>query len=103
MLIIMCQAANPGCILEDFVRWHSPPDWLETEPITEGQETLAGVDISSTKGQLSSRMQKEGGNHSPSSIAILFLLHWFFFFFWLCFRKLNTYEQISIFSFVPGK
>ncbi|KAM3744198.1 hypothetical protein ACB098_06G034200 [Castanea mollissima] len=54
------KAANPGCILEDFVRWHSPPDWLETEPIMEGQETLAGVDISSTKGQLSSRMQKEG-------------------------------------------
>lgn len=22
------KAANPGCILEDFVRWHSPNDWL---------------------------------------------------------------------------
>ncbi|CAI5987213.1 unnamed protein product [Closterium sp. NIES-65] len=21
------QAANPGCVLEDFVRWYSPPDW----------------------------------------------------------------------------
>ena len=89
MLIIMCQAANPGCILEDFVRWHSPPDWLETEPITEGQETLAGVDISSTKGQLSSRMQKEGENHSPSSIAILFLLLWFFFFFLALFQEIK--------------
>lgn len=54
------KAANPGCILEDFVRWHSPPDWLETEPITEGKDAFAGVDLSSTRGQLSSRMQKEG-------------------------------------------
>lgn len=59
----MCQAANPGCILEDFVRWHSPPDWTETEPITEGKDATDCVDLLSTRGQLSSRMQKEGGNH----------------------------------------
>ncbi|XP_021288736.1 uncharacterized protein LOC110419927 [Herrania umbratica] len=47
------KAANPGCILEDFVRWHSPPDWTETEPSNE-------VNSSVTRGQLSSRMQKEG-------------------------------------------
>eukprot|EP00899_Mesostigma_viride_P023538 jgi/Mesvir1/4369/Mv02447-RA.2 len=23
------KAANPGCVLEDFVRWYSPPDWIE--------------------------------------------------------------------------
>ncbi len=23
------QAANPGAVLEDFVRWHSPRDWIE--------------------------------------------------------------------------
>ncbi|KAF9576961.1 Rab3 GTPase-activating protein catalytic subunit [Mortierella alpina] len=23
------KAANPGCILEDFIRWHSPKDWIE--------------------------------------------------------------------------
>ncbi|KAK4804884.1 hypothetical protein SAY86_004701 [Trapa natans] len=45
------KAANPGCILEDFVRWHSPPDWTEAE---EGSGSF------STKGQLSRRMQKEG-------------------------------------------
>ena len=22
------KAANPGCVLEDFVRWRSPADWL---------------------------------------------------------------------------
>ncbi|XP_062169970.1 uncharacterized protein LOC133875757 isoform X1 [Alnus glutinosa] len=48
------KAANPGCILEDFVRWHSPPDWMETE----GKEDFDTIDLSSTRGQLSSRMQK---------------------------------------------
>ncbi|XVE50682.1 hypothetical protein DITRI_Ditri01bG0182900 [Diplodiscus trichospermus] len=47
------KAANPGCILEDFVRWHSPPDWTENEPSDE-------VNSSVTRGQLSNRMQKEG-------------------------------------------
>ncbi|XP_010536669.1 PREDICTED: rab3 GTPase-activating protein catalytic subunit [Tarenaya hassleriana] len=41
------KAANPGCILEDFVRWHSPPDWTEN-------------DSSPGEGRLSTRMQKEG-------------------------------------------
>ncbi|CAE6241412.1 unnamed protein product [Arabidopsis arenosa] len=47
------KAANPGCILEDFVRWHSPPDWTENG-------NLSGDDSSPVRGQLSTRMQKEG-------------------------------------------
>ncbi|XP_010443107.1 PREDICTED: uncharacterized protein LOC104726039 isoform X4 [Camelina sativa] len=47
------KAANPGCILEDFVRWHSPPDWTEND-------NLSGDDSSPVPGQLSTRMQKEG-------------------------------------------
>ncbi|XP_017253407.1 uncharacterized protein LOC108223595 [Daucus carota subsp. sativus] len=54
------KAANPGCILEDFVRWHSPPDWMEPEICNEAKESPAGTDLHSTKGQLSGRMQKEG-------------------------------------------
>jgi len=27
------KAANPGCILEDFVRWYSPRDYIESEDI----------------------------------------------------------------------
>ncbi|KAK8358388.1 hypothetical protein V6Z12_A04G014900 [Gossypium hirsutum] len=46
------KAANPGCALEDFVRWHSPPDWIEAEPSDK---------VPGARGQLSSRMQK-GGN-----------------------------------------
>ena len=30
------KAANPGCELADFVRWHSPRDWIEEEGEGEG-------------------------------------------------------------------
>ncbi|KAL0406938.1 UNVERIFIED_CONTAM: Rab3 GTPase-activating protein catalytic subunit [Sesamum latifolium] len=52
-------AANPGCILEDFVRWHSPPDWVENDTSSDLENASDGGDVSS-KGQLSTRMQKEG-------------------------------------------
>ncbi|KAL1562958.1 rab3 GTPase-activating protein catalytic subunit isoform X1 [Salvia divinorum] len=52
------KAANPGCTLEDFVRWHSPPDWTEDETNSDLDDTSEGGD--SVKGQLSMRMQKEG-------------------------------------------
>ncbi|KAI4388377.1 hypothetical protein MLD38_000710 [Melastoma candidum] len=59
--ILIClhldQAANPGCILEDFVRWHSPPDWTEAEEVPETEKS---PDQLSSKGKLSGRMQKEG-------------------------------------------
>ncbi|KAK4852118.1 hypothetical protein QYF36_021256 [Acer negundo] len=54
------KAANPGCILEDFVRWHSPPDWTESEQSDEAKESSDGGDALYLKGQLSTRMQKEG-------------------------------------------
>ncbi|KAK4714921.1 hypothetical protein R3W88_020828 [Solanum pinnatisectum] len=54
------KAANPGCILEDFVRWHSPPDWMECDTNNGINETLDANDSLSGRGQLSSRMQKEG-------------------------------------------
>ncbi|PKI37185.1 hypothetical protein CRG98_042416 [Punica granatum] len=55
-----------GCILEDFVRWHSPPDWTEAEEC----ETDC-FDSLSTKGQLSRRMQKEGLSLYPTSPLVL--------------------------------
>lgn len=31
-VIVYClQAANPGCLLDDFVRWYSPRDWIESD------------------------------------------------------------------------
>ncbi|KAJ1441341.1 Rab3 GTPase-activating protein catalytic subunit [Sesbania bispinosa] len=54
------KAANPGCILEDFVRWYSPPDWTESEASTEDSGFTDGGESLSSRGQLSRRMQKEG-------------------------------------------
>uniref|UniRef100_A0A8C6Y4T9 Rab3 GTPase-activating protein catalytic subunit n=1 Tax=Naja naja TaxID=35670 RepID=A0A8C6Y4T9_NAJNA len=44
------KAANPGCCLEDFVRWYSPRDYIEEETVDEE----GGVVI---KGELSARMK----------------------------------------------
>uniref|UniRef100_A0A8C5WWA4 Rab3 GTPase-activating protein catalytic subunit n=1 Tax=Laticauda laticaudata TaxID=8630 RepID=A0A8C5WWA4_LATLA len=44
------KAANPGCCLEDFVRWYSPRDYIEEETMDE----KGGVVI---KGELSARMK----------------------------------------------
>eukprot|EP01113_Clastostelium_recurvatum_P029559 TRINITY_DN3567_c0_g1_i3.p1 TRINITY_DN3567_c0_g1~~TRINITY_DN3567_c0_g1_i3.p1 ORF type:complete len:985 (-),score=236.22 TRINITY_DN3567_c0_g1_i3:17-2971(-) len=32
------KAANPGCVLEDFVRWHSPRDWDTDDHMDEADE-----------------------------------------------------------------
>lgn len=29
------QAANPGAVLEDFIRWYSPRDWIDDEGVDE--------------------------------------------------------------------
>jgi len=29
------QAANPGAVLEDFIRWYSPRDWIDDEDVDE--------------------------------------------------------------------
>ncbi|KAK8467163.1 hypothetical protein PHAVU_008G269100 [Phaseolus vulgaris] len=54
------KAANPGCILEDFVRWHSPPDWTDNEASVEDSDVFDSGELLSARGQLSRRMQKEG-------------------------------------------
>ncbi|NXK31671.1 RB3GP protein, partial [Piprites chloris] len=44
------KAANPGCCLEDFVRWYSPRDYIEEEVLDEkGNKVI--------KGELSARMK----------------------------------------------
>uniref|UniRef100_A0ACD5U7C7 Uncharacterized protein n=1 Tax=Avena sativa TaxID=4498 RepID=A0ACD5U7C7_AVESA len=52
------KAANPGCVLEDFIRWHSPPDWSEDCAASNG----AVGEGSSRRGRLSDRMQTKEGN-----------------------------------------
>ena len=43
------QAANPGCLLEDFVRWYSPRDWI-TEDEEEDEEKDGEIGLSATGG-----------------------------------------------------
>lgn len=31
----IAQAANPGSILEDFIRWYSPRDWIESAEVDQ--------------------------------------------------------------------
>lgn len=47
------QAANPGCVLEDFVRWYSPRDYVVEEVVDE-------MDNKVVKGELSARMKIPG-------------------------------------------
>ncbi|KAJ8351603.1 hypothetical protein SKAU_G00230790 [Synaphobranchus kaupii] len=47
------KAANPGCSLEDFVRWYSPRDYVEEEAADENGETVV-------RGDLSARMKIPG-------------------------------------------
>ncbi|CAI0399895.1 unnamed protein product [Linum tenue] len=57
------KAANPDAVFEDFIRWHSPGDWINDE--TE-DKAAASVGSSSLKedwpprGQLSKRMSEQG-------------------------------------------
>jgi Rab3 GTPase-activating protein catalytic subunit len=57
------KAANPGCILADFVRWYSPRDWLVDGEHDESNADGGGDAIASypyAKGLLSGRMRKAG-------------------------------------------
>ncbi|XP_036937159.1 rab3 GTPase-activating protein catalytic subunit isoform X1 [Acanthopagrus latus] len=48
------KAANPGCVLEDFVRWYSPRDYVVVE------EVVDEMDNKVVKGELSARMKIPG-------------------------------------------
>lgn len=50
---VFSQAANPGCVLEDFVRWYSPRDYVEEEVVGETGSPVM-------KGRLSARMNIPG-------------------------------------------
>lgn len=50
---LFSQAANPGCLLDDFVRWYSPRDYVEEEAVDDTGRLVV-------KGQLSARMKIPG-------------------------------------------
>ncbi|XP_071844702.1 rab3 GTPase-activating protein catalytic subunit-like isoform X2 [Apostichopus japonicus] len=55
------KAANPGCSLEDFVRWYSPRDWVEGEEEEKEEKENETTDgRKPSQGHLSPRMQLPG-------------------------------------------
>ncbi|KAH7280441.1 hypothetical protein KP509_37G067800 [Ceratopteris richardii] len=52
------KAANPGCILEDFVRWYSPPDWCRNRSLESSTQDFKHD--TESRGYLSARMQSHG-------------------------------------------
>jgi Rab3 GTPase-activating protein catalytic subunit len=52
------KAANPNCVIEDFVRWYSPRDWVEYEEKLIDPETNEEKVVK--KHELSSRMKIPG-------------------------------------------
>ncbi|XP_025626507.1 uncharacterized protein [Arachis hypogaea] len=57
------KAANPDAVFEDFIRWHSPGDWEEDEPVDHGSSsssTALEKDRWPPRGRLSKRMSEQG-------------------------------------------
>ena len=60
------KAANPGCLLEDFVRWYSPRDWLEVEVVNvETNQVEKKFDLSNRM-KISGNMWIEVWNNAKS-------------------------------------
>ena len=43
MVLINGQAANPGCVLEDFIRWYSPRDWVDSNDDDDDEKASDGM------------------------------------------------------------
>ena len=67
--LLLSQAANPRCLLGDFVRWYSPRDWIEDKvpvhttsdqstPIKDDQQT---AEVSNEE-EIKMETEEEGGN-----------------------------------------
>lgn len=58
------KAANPDAVFEDFIRWHSPGDWLNDDGNENGPSGIPAVeDLKENwppRGRLSQRMSEHG-------------------------------------------
>ncbi|GJV17828.1 TraB domain-containing protein [Tanacetum coccineum] len=57
------KGANPRCILVDFVRWHSPADWMEPPTDDESKEPMVGDSVSS-RGHLNNKLGQASKGHN---------------------------------------
>lgn len=58
------KAANPNAVFEDFIRWHSPGDWVNNESEENGASGVLTMESSQDnwppRGRLSQRMSEHG-------------------------------------------
>ena len=69
MFYFSLQAANPGAEMEDFVRWHSPRDWIEEEMISPDGFKIQG-EISFSPNLLEKDDQKSSLQDKAYSLLI---------------------------------
>ncbi len=64
------KAANPGCSLSDFVRWHSPRDWVgDITSHPQYDESLGGVPVPSKGGETAPRVAVDCGDLPAAEAA----------------------------------
>ncbi|GJJ69960.1 Rab3 GTPase-activating protein catalytic subunit [Entomortierella parvispora] len=71
------KAANPGCVLGDFIRWHSPKDWVEDKGEMSARMADAGnywQELWSNSKRIPVARQTPLFNHNREAAKVLFYL-----------------------------
>ncbi|KAF9111068.1 Rab3 GTPase-activating protein catalytic subunit [Mortierella sp. AM989] len=71
------KAANPGCVLGDFIRWHSPKDWVEDKGEISARMADAGnywQELWARSKRIPISRQTPLFNHSQEAAKVLFYL-----------------------------
>ncbi|KAF9359635.1 Rab3 GTPase-activating protein catalytic subunit [Mortierella sp. AD094] len=71
------KAANPGCVLGDFIRWHSPKDWVEDKGEMSARMADAGnywQELWARSKRIPVSRQTPLFNHSQEAAKVLFYL-----------------------------
>ncbi|KAF9304646.1 Rab3 GTPase-activating protein catalytic subunit [Mortierella antarctica] len=71
------KAANPGCVLGDFIRWHSPKDWVEDKCQMSARMADAGnywQELWANSKRIPVSRQTPLFNHNQEAAKVLFFL-----------------------------
>ncbi|KAF9895878.1 Rab3 GTPase-activating protein catalytic subunit, partial [Lobosporangium transversale] len=71
------KAANPGCVLGDFIRWHSPKDWVEDKGEISARMADAGnywQELWAHSKRIPVSRQTPLFNHNQEAAKVLFYL-----------------------------
>ena len=71
MCCLLIQAANPGCLLEDFVRWYSPRDWIEEEDCPTSDTTAAVQQSASEDSKDNTCAEREADEGSAQGTSVV--------------------------------